>query len=357
MKFLLSADWHLGKGSISDVAGAHKNKSKSLGHLFLGKTFEVMDHMFNKYADQVDAFGILGDLNDRRIVSNNEVTYETIRFFERHKDKRIFIIIGNHDVYYNDHNIVNTIFYLEMMFPNITIVPENTLTVDNVLMVNWVTEENKKVIEDEMEKTNCKYLFGHFDVVGANLGSGRISVKGYDPKSFSKFNNVFTGHYHTQNTIENVVYIGNPIQTKISEANEDKGVIILDTETGEWHRDNYPLTVFNCIHFDDVNGIEDFSIYSDQVVELTIDKSSELYTAVEHERLIKGIKEYSVDTRIIVKNILGKKDDVEELVNDKVDISDPKNVLNTELSKYDIGEDVKSYVHTLYDEAKTKLEQ
>lgn len=354
MKLLLVSDIHFGvKSSVEGNSG-----NKKIGDLFLNKTFEVLDAMFAKHNEYIDAIAILGDVFDKRITSDNKVLYDTFKFFSRHIDKPIYILIGNHDCYFNNTNEYNTVNQLAMMFDNITIVPEETMVIDDILLVNWVNDENRDKIMSAIEKSTQSYLFGHFDIVGANLGSGRLSTKGFDKDEFKKFKQVFTGHYHTQSQISNIVYLGNPLQTKMSEHDEDKGVVILDTTTHSWYRDNYEMKMFYKVDYDSIldmvsaYGDVFYDTYIDKVVELTVDRSSSNYAIEKHERMVHNIRSVASSITVIIKNIV-KVDDVSS--KESVDISDGRTLLTDEMKKFNFSDNDKKYVDELYQQSKDEL--
>lgn len=93
---------------------------------------------------------------------------------------------------------------------------------------------SKKKIEEEILKapTNC-YALVHWGIHGAKMNDFKTDMDGVPVKWLSKFKKVFSGHYHLRNSFENVQYIGSPLQQSFAEKDQEKGVLIFDTESDQ----------------------------------------------------------------------------------------------------------------------------
>jgi len=85
-------------------------------------------------------------------------------------------------------------------------------------------------------------LFCHVDVIGADLGLGMKAERGLNVSDFPADIPVYTGHYHRPQKLWGtsrerrkfpVQYVGSPYQTSMSEAHEDKFLLVLDA-TKNW---------------------------------------------------------------------------------------------------------------------------
>lgn len=74
----------------------------------------------------------------------------------------------------------------------------------------------------------AKYALVHWGILGAKRNDWNTDTTGIPVEWLSCFKQVFSGHYHYRNAIENVQYIGSPFQHTHSEANQPKGVILYD---------------------------------------------------------------------------------------------------------------------------------
>ena len=88
-------------------------------------------------------------------------------------------------------------------------------------------------------KEGPRYLIAHQSIYGATRGNFE-----YCPPHSNKvedvppmYRHVFAGHYHPFQTVEDRwTYVGSLLQLDRSDAGQDKGSVLLDTETGEWKR-------------------------------------------------------------------------------------------------------------------------
>ena len=68
---------------------------------------------------------------------------------------------------------------------------------------------------------------------------------------FARFKAVYTGHFHTRHSRDNIHYLGCPYQITMSDYGEKKGFHILDTESGELEFVVNPHNIFTKITYDD----------------------------------------------------------------------------------------------------------
>lgn len=244
-KILLTADVHLGvPGRLHDTLYALK----------------VME----KYAisNKIDTIIILGDLfHDRRYLEIDVMTY-AYRFFEDSKEKGIHWITfpGNHDMFLKHSWDINS---LEALKKVITVIPNISLiTLDDYRF--WIVPfiSYEKVYMDiiyNIQRESRKYygsrdaenldsILTHIGIHGATLNTC-FMLKDWGSVSFAKLNfrQVFTGHFHCHQSIDNATYPGSPIAFKFDEGNVDHGFIVYDMKEN--------LYTFECI---DVLGAEYF---------------------------------------------------------------------------------------------------
>jgi DNA repair exonuclease SbcCD nuclease subunit len=72
--------------------------------------------------------------------------------------------------------------------------------------------------------------FVHWGVCGAKRNDSNTDTDGVLLDWLENFRNVFSGHYHFRNSIQNVHYIGSPYQQNFGEMGQNKGVIIYDNK-------------------------------------------------------------------------------------------------------------------------------
>jgi hypothetical protein len=59
-----------------------------------------------------------------------------------------------------------------------------------------------------------------------------MSQHGYSRDAFKKFKHVYTGHYHTASTKDNITYLGTPYELTWSDYNDPKKVYLFDCNNG-----------------------------------------------------------------------------------------------------------------------------
>lgn len=101
---------------------------------------------------------------------------------------------------------------------------------DHGKLAEWVDLTTRRLRHEGMERLA---LFGHFQVVGAQMNSG-LAVTGFPKELLKCFDCAFLGHVHKPQSLgTNHYYVGSPFQQNFGEANENKRVGIFDTETWE----------------------------------------------------------------------------------------------------------------------------
>lgn len=191
-----------------------------------------------KAANINDLF-ILGDVFDTRQTLNTQVLNHVIFLF-RHvlKDFNIQIIVGNHDMYLTTDTSVNSLKILDLL-PNVTVYENPTdLTIDGkeILMLPWCTDYTKA---DELITRKYDYCFCHADIIGFDMGGGRLSENGFYAKNLlNLIDHVYSGHYHNgvhREYLNNqsITYLGAPYQLTRIDRDGIRGYHILDFVTGE----------------------------------------------------------------------------------------------------------------------------
>ena len=181
---------------------------------------------------------ILGDVFDTRQAINTSVIYNVIDLFnETLKEFNIKIIVGNHDMYLTTDVGITSLKILSVL-PHVTIYDkQTTLEIDGkkILMQPWIVD----YAQEDLIKGKYDYAFMHADIIGFDMGGGRLSESGLMAKELlKKVDAVYTGHYH--NGIhrqfekgKSVTYLGAPYQLTRIDRGGTRGYHILDIATGE----------------------------------------------------------------------------------------------------------------------------
>ena len=158
----------------------------------------------------------LGDTFDNR-KSMDFNTFHRVRdnYFERLKDYKVHMILGNHCTYYKNTNRVNSPELLLEQYDNISIYSEPKhikLGSKKFLMLPWINRENQDHVFGLLESSEADICCGHLELTGFEVTPGMKMDHGMDPKLFHRFNRVWSGHFHHKSKKGNVQYLGNPYQ-------------------------------------------------------------------------------------------------------------------------------------------------
>lgn len=188
--------------------------------------------------NKIDTIMILGDLFDNRSSTNIKVLNGVHDIFKKHlKDFKVYVLVGNHDCYYNSSVEINSLKFLDE-FENVTLIEKITsINFDGVeiVMVPWIVDHISFV--KEFSNMKCDICMGHFNIQGFNYNKYKRSDDGMGSQIFSKCKKVFTGHFHIRNSRNEhgseIIYIGSPYQLTRNDIDECRGFTIFNTDTLE----------------------------------------------------------------------------------------------------------------------------
>lgn len=164
------------------------------------------------------------------------------------------IIPGNHDIVYKNSNEINSLKELMGHFMG-----EVTLHMEPVVLdfdgfklglIPWICAENKKQVLSFMKKCKADWLGGHFEIKGFDLLRGVKAQHGMETDSFSRFEQVISGHFHTKSSAGNIMYLGSQMEFTWSDANDPKFFHVIDTEKRNIEAISNPITLFERIYYD-----------------------------------------------------------------------------------------------------------
>lgn len=186
----------------------------------------------------------LGDFFDNR----NAVTLQDIDFVCKwfagrleHYGMDFTITLGNHDVAYKNTNKVHSLSMLAAAAPDlVTVIEEPTHMIyggQSFLLVPWINSSNGETVMKELQR--CLFpeqliVAGHFEIQGAkHYAKSAPAEHGLEPDIFSKFKQVWSGHFHHRSTIGNILYMGSAFHLNWQDHNDPRGYHIFDTKTGD----------------------------------------------------------------------------------------------------------------------------
>ena len=186
---------------------------------------------------------------------------------------------------------------------------------------------------------------GHFDIIGYEMMKGIKCEHGLDRSLFKRFEAVYSGHFHTKSTQDNIHYLGSQMEFFWNDAHDNKYFHILDTSTRELEAVRNPLTLHHRIRYDDSNTDYmdyDLSQVENKFVKIVVINRKNQFTFDRfvdriQNRTIHDLKIQETFDEFIGSNVGDDEislEDTTELLNSYID------GVETELSKERIKKDV-----------------
>ena len=291
---------------------------RNSNQIFLDDVKSVFENLV-EHLEHDDEIYILGDVFDNRnsiTIKAMNCANECFRMVQNHK---ITIIPGNHDIHYVNKLKPNSIDPLLDTFDNIEILYEPTYIQfgqNKILMVPWIVPSDTIQWSLIIKKSDADICMGHFDIQGFRLNSKTFNKShGFEARMFSKFDKVYSGHYHFASKDRNICYLGTQYQMTWDDFGETKAFHCLDEEGN--------LTKIPCARQTFVR--QDFAKPLDQTykncfVRLSVnsdvknqkikDKVEELLSLGAHEvKVIQNIKtDLDIDTQDVVDTLVNSTD-------------------------------------------------
>ena len=219
-KYLITTDTHLGRKNSSPI------------DLKITKDFFDWTIKIGREKN-IEYFLHLGDWHHNRRSISIPALYESYEIFNKLKNnfEESYIILGNHDLYYKNIDIPNSLDIF--CFDNINIINKPEM-VGNILLIPWIFDES----DLNIIKTNtygAKIIMGHLPINDVILNKAKAKSKDniLNKSDFEDYDIVWSGHYHQYGQYRNIVYIGAPYHMDFNDAGK-RGVYIFDDETKEY---------------------------------------------------------------------------------------------------------------------------
>jgi hypothetical protein len=313
---------------------------------------------FQKFYDEVffpalEEHGVttvidLGDTFDNR-KSMDFNTFHRVKtnYFERLKDYKVHMILGNHCTYYKNTNRINSPELLLEQYDNISIYSEPKhikLGSKKFLMLPWINKENQDEVFELLETSEADICCGHLELNGFEVTPGMKMDHGMDANLFHRFKRVWSGHFHHKSKIGNVQYLGNPYQMYWNDYKDTRGFHIYDTESDNLGYIKNPFEIFDKIFYDDTSvdyNKQDVSSYKDKYIKIVVNEKRDyqmfetlvdrLYNVGVHDvKIVETlVEEDTADIEISSKDTLTLLNEYIDEVEMSVDKSDLKGLMRT----------------------------
>lgn len=259
------------------------------------------------------------------------------------KDK-LWVLAGNHCIYHKDRLDVSS---LEAISPYVTVVDQPT-SIGNVYMTPWIIDD---VMWDQVVNAGKKhdYLFAHLELNGFKMNDAYVMEHGASHKELRDYDMVFTGHYHSIQEKDNILYLGTPYPITMNEANEPHGFWVFDDETGDVEFVEYDGIKVVSINYTDIEDVED---YDPRHTTVRVEFPDDL----DDESLIDEVSEYLREKNFFEVKTKFTGNKVKELM--EADVGEVEEVENIDLvvktfigSSYEVEGVDKSTLLKYYDRA------
>ena len=214
--------------------------------------------------NQIKTILHLGDFFDNRKFLNVKVlSFAEKIFLSKLKENNIhmYIILGNHDVYYKNTNTPNTLNLYLSKYENVTVIEEPQVLnfEDNysIGMVPWITKENENKCMDFISSMPAPILAGHFECSGFSMmKNGPVISEGLNTNIFKNYDQVLSGHFHTKSQHSNIFYLGTQYEITWSDYNDQKFFHVIDTKNRTFTSVANTKTLFQKIYYDNGSNID-----------------------------------------------------------------------------------------------------
>ena len=290
-------------GVISDT---HWTARKSSRHLHDYFELFYKNIFFPALEEQgVEIVVHMGDAFDNRksidfwgLDWTRRVVLEPLRKYEVH------MIVGNHDIFLRNSTEINAPELLLKDYPNIKTYssPTNTKVGGiDMTFIPWICSENYDETLKVIKKSKSKIAMGHLELQGFRVNKHLVMEEhGLDPNIFTKFQKVFSGHYHTRSDNGRIFYLGNPYEMYWTDVNDTRGFHIFDTETFEHTPINNPYKLFYNIYYEDTpHQMFDVTEYVNKIVKVIVRKKSK---QKEFDKFIDKLYKVGIQDLKIVEN-------------------------------------------------------
>ena len=302
-------------------------------------------HKVNTIIDLGDTF------DNRKSMDFNTFQRAKVNYFDKLKDYKVHMLIGNHCTYYKNTNRINSPELLLEQYENIRIYsrPEHVrLGSKQFLMLPWINSENQEEILRTLEDSDADIVCGHLELTGFEVTPGMKMDHGMDPAPFKRFDRVWSGHYHHKSKKGNIQYLGNPYQMFWNDYKDKRGFHIYDTETDRLTFIENPYEIFQKLYYNDSEHQEiDYDQYKDCFVKVIVEEKNDY---LQFEKVIDKLYDTGVHEVKIIESLVNETGEID----DDIEIKDTMTLLSEYVDEVEVSVDkekLKKLLNTLYIES------
>lgn len=338
---------------FGDKHFAARNASKIFNDYFL-KSFRefYLPHMKENGISRILQ---LGDLFDVRKHTSNLILKEIKEnYFDviRSEGFKYDTLAGNHDLYWKESLDVVTQDLVLREYENITVFKRpSTIIIDNtsIDIIPWICSENEEEVMEFVKKSNSDICAGHFEFSNFSMYRGQLAKEGMDHKLFQKYEMVWSGHFHTRSSRDNVTYLGTPHEITLQDAGDPKGYYIFDTVDRSFTFYENPYTIFSKIEWnDDVKFDYNYDSFTGKYVRLLVSSRN---NSAAYEAFLQKLY---ASNPLEVKILEDMSEFSESRLDEEINLEDTESIINNYIDNLDTDVDrekLKNYHRMLYTEA------
>lgn len=167
-------------------------------------------------------------------------TFEVLRENLTDSGINLFLLLGNHDIWFNDNTSISSVFPLSSL-PGLRVVakPERIKIEDSYWdFIPFTHNPINSLNQLKGQEGIQEYALGHLAIDGAKLHMDQYSdvciehdgdMVTVNAALFEDYKHTFLGHYHAEQKVtKKVEYIGSPLQLSFGEAFQKKHIIMFD---------------------------------------------------------------------------------------------------------------------------------
>lgn len=262
-------------------------------------------------------------------------------------------ILGNHDVTFKNTNDFNSMSMFELAYENIKLVQEHEVVSfdgTKIALVSWINRDNFETQMQFIKTTDASIVGGHFEINDFEVSGGHKCETGLQRKVFKHFNQVWSGHFHTKQTLGNIHYLGNPFQTNFGDLGHARGFHCFDTETLELTFHKNEFEIYDAVEFDkdfDVLSF-DYAPYANKIVVVNVRNLAE----ANRPKLQMFTDKLAMHCHTFTVNEYGDSVLLDGTVVNDVEMKDTREIINEYIdgavAHSDLRDQVKKRIHDVY---------
>ncbi len=266
----------------------------------------------------------------------------------------MWMLLGNHDIYYKNTLKINAPEQLLEGYDNITVISVPTelrFSDRKFLLLPWICDDNRGTTERKVQETDATVCLGHLELTGFEALPGIRMEHGDDPAIYDKFDLTCSGHFHMKSRKGNINYLGNPYQLYWNDYGQRRGFHVLNTDTLKLTFVKNPFDIFSKIYYDDSTNdyseLPDHSSLAGSYVKLVVqNRDNQIY----FDRYVKHLQDVGVADLKIIEDVNLELEEVDESIKMEDTVTILENYVN-ELEDSIDKKNVVSIVKSLYLEA------